>query len=105
MAVSGPGLMTLDGKNIDLTRGTLGAVGNETNDLAGSAGSLLGYRQFDLQRLLYCPTVQSSPMLVTTIQFPLRDRRFTSIFQSLVLHQRLRHQHHLPQRLHGLRHH
>ncbi len=52
MAVGGSGLMTLNGKNIDLTRGTFGAVGNETNDLAGVRDLYWGAGESSLRRLL-----------------------------------------------------
>src|SRR5829696_1611320 len=35
LAVGGPGLLNLTGDNVDLSRSVLGAVGNETNVLAG----------------------------------------------------------------------
>ncbi len=70
MAVSGPGLMTLDGQNIDLTRGTLVAVGNETNELAGVRDLYWGVGNSSSRGFFTASTVQSSPMLVTTIQFP-----------------------------------
>ena len=68
--VGGPGLMTLDGRSLDLSRGTFGAVGNETNDLAGvrdlywGTGNSFGFGGFSAN------VVDSSPMLVTTIEFP-----------------------------------
>jgi hypothetical protein len=36
LSVSGPGLLTVSGETVDLTRGTLGGTGNDTNDLANS---------------------------------------------------------------------
>ncbi len=85
MTVNGPGLMTLNGKNIDLTRGTLGAVGNETNDLAGVRDLYWGTDDFGFGAFVSANTVQSSPMLATTITFPPGGRPFYGrIFQSLL---------------------
>src|ERR1035437_1014554 len=70
MTVNGPSLMTLNGKNIDLTRGIFGAVGNETNDLAGVRDLYWGASESIFGRIYSGNLVQSSPMLVTTIQFP-----------------------------------
>jgi hypothetical protein len=36
LSVSGPGVMTLTGQTVDLTRGTLAGTGSDTNDLANS---------------------------------------------------------------------
>lgn len=76
MTVSGPGLMTLNGKTIDLTRGTLGAVGNETNDLAGVRDLYWGIGNSLSGGFFTANTAQSSPMLATTIQFPLAGPPF-----------------------------
>ena len=70
MMVNGPGLMTLNGKNIDLTRGIFGAVGNETNDLAGVQDLYWGASESIFGGFYNGNLVQGSPMLVTTIEIP-----------------------------------
>jgi hypothetical protein len=78
MTISGPGLMTLNGKTMDLTRGTLGAVGNETNDLAGVRDLYWGVGPGT--NIFSSPSAgasaQSFPVLVTDIQFPLAGPPF-----------------------------
>ena len=69
LATSGSGLMTLSGKNIDLVRGTFGAVGNETNDLAGVLDVYWGVDNGNQLTASFTPTrVSSSFLLVTTIE-------------------------------------
>jgi hypothetical protein len=70
LTVGGPGLMTLDGRSLDLSRGTFGAVGNETNDLAGVQDLYWGTNISLGTGFFSANAVESSPMLVTTIEFP-----------------------------------
>ena len=70
LAVGGSGLMTLSGKTIDLTRSTLGAVGNEFNDQAGVRDIYWGTNDSLLGAYFGANTVQSSPMQVMTIGYP-----------------------------------
>lgn len=71
MTVGGAGLMTLNGEHIDLTRGTFGAVGNETNDLAGVRDLYWGVANPQSPGVFYSGTaVQSAGMGVTTITYP-----------------------------------
>jgi hypothetical protein len=71
MAVTGPGLMTLAGKNVDLSRGIFAAVGNETNDLAGVLDDYWGVDNGDILTASFSPAqVSSSFLLVTEIQLP-----------------------------------
>jgi len=83
MAIGGLGLMTLDGKHIDLTRGVFGALGNDTNDLAGVRDLYWGVGE-DIGGITGSTTVQNS-MLVTTIAFPpVGPPTYAQVFQSLL---------------------
>jgi hypothetical protein len=84
MTVGGPGLMTLNGRALDLTRGTFGVVGNETNNLAGVRDLYWGVGDSLLGGFFTANAVASSPMLVTTIEFPQFGPPFYApMFQSL----------------------
>ena len=102
--VGGPGLMTFDGKNVDLSRGIFGAVGNETNDLAGvrdlywGTGISLGAGGFGANEVF------SQPTLVTTIQFPPGGiPQYGQMDQIPAVRQRL-HQYPLHERVYDLHH-
>jgi hypothetical protein len=85
MMVDAAGLMTLNGKNIDLTRGTLGAVVNDANNLAGVLDLYWGTDISASDGVFYSgTTVQSMGLFATTIVVPLAGSPFYGgFFQSL----------------------
>ena len=69
LAVGGAGLMTLAGQKLDFARGTFGAVGTETNELAGVRDIYWGVDNGNPLTATFTPTfVSSSYLLVTTIE-------------------------------------
>ncbi len=68
LAIGGAGLMTIDGKGIDLTRGTMGSVGNESNNLAGVQDLYWGTAVNNFGAFFAPSNVSSGVMPVTTIQ-------------------------------------
>lgn len=69
LSVGGAGLLSLAGQKLDLARGTFGAVGNETNELAGVRDVYWGVDGGNPLTATFTPTfVSSSFLLVTTIE-------------------------------------
>ena len=81
LTISGAGLLTLEGENVDLTRGLVAGVGNESSSLAGVLDWYWGVGTNNLNAFFGANVVQSSPLLCTTIQFPF----YVPFFQSLLL--------------------
>ena len=90
MDVGGAGLMALSGRNMNLSRGVFGAVGNETNELAGVQAVYWGVGTNDLTAIFTPTFVSSSFLEVTTIE----DQVLRSDRAEPAINQRVQHVRH-----------
>ncbi len=71
LVVGGAGLLAINGKAVDITRGALGVVGNESNTLAGIQDVAWGVETVDSAPFFGPSSVFIALMEVTTIEQPL----------------------------------
>ena len=83
MMVGGSGLLSLAGQNVDLSQSSLGAVGNETNDLAGVRDLYWGTNESVLTASFTANSAQSGFTLVTEIDTVTAPPTYAQLFQTL----------------------
>ena len=88
--VSGPGVLTLAGRTVDLTRGTLGGTGNDTDDLANTLDRYwaidgIGFYSNVFNTVFDPNNFYTPTQLVRTIDYLPAPPHYTNYLQSLHL--------------------